>query len=431
MAPPLPPFGPKRILLVEDNPGDARLIREMLRDAAGSETHLEWRDHLSEIHSVLKNEHIDLLILDLGLPDAYGMEAMVVIRDLATVLPVVVLTGLDDQRLAHRALVEGAQDYLVKGRITSEILIRALSYSMDRHRREAALRASEAKIRRMLDSNLIGIAFTGGDGAILEANGVFFAMLGLRPGEPLPGNLQWDRVVAPQRLEDHLANLDMARRGQETAPWETDLLRPDGTLLPVLIGAAPLDGLPEEMVTFAMDISERRARMEQLHREARMDPLTGLHNRRSFLEHLERAIAASHRYGHPLSLCICDLDHFKHVNDSYGHALGDEVLRAFGRVLQEALREDDVSARFGGDEFCILFAHSPAWEALESLERIRTLFAAKRFRADREHWVQLSATFGLVELRSEWFDEGALLEAADQALYRAKRAGRNRVELAP
>lgn len=133
---------PLEILLVEDSLGDIRLIQEMLRDLPPPGCTLTALHRLSDAQNFLHTEHPEVILMDLGLPDAQELEAMEGIRRLAGGIPVVVLTGLDDQRLAHQALEQGAQDYLVKGRFDAEILLRSIRYAMDRQRREAALRAN-------------------------------------------------------------------------------------------------------------------------------------------------------------------------------------------------------------------------------------------------------------------------------------------------
>ena len=133
---------PLEILLVEDSPGDIRLIQEMLRGLPEPGCTLTCRHRLSEAQGYLQVEHPEVILMDLGLPDANDLEAMEGIRRLAMGIPVVVLTGLDDEGLAHRALEQGAQDYLVKGRFDAQMLLRSLRYAMDRQRREAALRAN-------------------------------------------------------------------------------------------------------------------------------------------------------------------------------------------------------------------------------------------------------------------------------------------------
>jgi two-component system chemotaxis response regulator CheY len=165
------------------------------------------------------------------------------------------------------------------------------------------------------------------------------------------------------------------------------------------------------------------AATDTIMRLARIDELTGLHNRRSFNEIFALALSAAHRYGHPLSLISIDLDHFKSVNDTFGHSVGDLVLKEFSKLILEMVREEDVAARWGGEEFIILLSHSACEDAVALAERIRSRFEHNPGSATS---LALTASFGVAQLQyGEREDD--LIRRADDALYRAKHEGRNRV----
>ena len=156
------------------------------------------------------------------------------------------------------------------------------------------------------------------------------------------------------------------------------------------------------------------------------DALTGIGNRRAFMLKGEQLLADSARRQHSVALLLCDLDHFKRLNDSFGHPMGDQVLIAFGQVTQAMLRSGDVFARIGGEEFACLLADSDETTALEVAERIRQAFA----RLDLLAPGFLSVSIGIVTTHGNGNDLSQLLSLADQALYLAKARGRNRVQLA-
>ena len=162
---------------------------------------------------------------------------------------------------------------------------------------------------------------------------------------------------------------------------------------------------------------------------ALLEPLTGLYNRRYFLERMSVELAAARRHGLALSLLLLDVDHFKLVNDRLGHAAGDEALRMLARVLLGALRKEDVLARFGGEEFIVLAREATLAGAHALGERIRKAVERSRFSFDGAE-VALTASVGVTVFGGEAAD-GELLETADRALYRAKRAGRNAVVSLP
>jgi diguanylate cyclase (GGDEF)-like protein len=160
---------------------------------------------------------------------------------------------------------------------------------------------------------------------------------------------------------------------------------------------------------------------------AAIDPLTGVYNRRIFIELADMALARAQRMHTPLSLLMLDLDHFKGINDRHGHLVGDEVLKSFVRLVQTCLRREDLMVRFGGEEFCILLPDAALEGALSLAERIRALVEETPMDVN-SHAIRITVSFGVDSVRAgEPGSVGMLLERADAALYRAKQAGRNRI----
>jgi diguanylate cyclase (GGDEF)-like protein len=169
--------------------------------------------------------------------------------------------------------------------------------------------------------------------------------------------------------------------------------------------------------------ADLKAANETISRLAATDELTRLANRRFFNDCLASAMSAAVRHNYPLSMIMADLDHFKVVNDTFGHGEGDKVLKAFADLLRESIRAEDVAARWGGEEFIVILPHTQCEAAAALAERIRTDFEQ---RSGSVAPISLSASFGVVQLQ-EGDDADALIRRADDALYRAKRKGRNRV----
>ncbi|NGZ28619.1 MAG: diguanylate cyclase [Magnetococcales bacterium] len=172
-----------------------------------------------------------------------------------------------------------------------------------------------------------------------------------------------------------------------------------------------------------MEAELRRARTESL-----TDPLTGVLNRRAFDKYLEREYARVKRHQSPLSVVLFDLDHFKRINDTYGHPVGDKVLINVAEKATQSLRQADVIARYGGEEFILLLPDTNQEEAVRAAERIRESILKMRFRV-RGELVTITSSFGVSTWRGE-MTPAILVESADQALYRAKQEGRNRVVVA-
>lgn len=176
-------------------------------------------------------------------------------------------------------------------------------------------------------------------------------------------------------------------------------------------------------------IREVTALHGRLQEQAIRDPLTGLFNRRYLDETLDHELARAKRDGYALSLAMIDVDHFKAINDSYGHQAGDEVLKAIGALLLSQAREGDLACRYGGEEFVLVTPRMALATALERAEQWRASFAGQKIRHGE---LELSVTFsvGLATYPDHGATADSLLSSADQALYRAKALGRNRVEAA-
>jgi len=193
-------------------------------------------------------------------------------------------------------------------------------------------------------------------------------------------------------------------------------------------------------------ISELEARVAQLQREnidlimknrvlaevSARDALTGLYNRWYVMEKIESEMNRSLRHGSPVALLMLDIDHFKRINDSFGHAAGDQVLKSFGQVLRESCRVYDVPGRYGGEEFCIILPETRVGSTTAVAERIRQRLAASRFDIGSDR-VAITASIGIAGMEADGgiVSSAALIERADRALYSAKNNGRNRVEVWP
>jgi two-component system cell cycle response regulator len=170
--------------------------------------------------------------------------------------------------------------------------------------------------------------------------------------------------------------------------------------------------------------------VEESQLQARVDALTGLLNRRAFVPALTNDVARSGRYGTPLSVLLVDVDHFKHVNDRFGHAVGDQVLAAMGRLLGATLRTSDVVARWGGEEFVAMLPCSDLAAARQAAERLRAGAEALVVETTEGTRVPITISVGVAQFEPADNADG-LIDRADRAMYLAKTSGRNRVEAAP
>ena len=176
------------------------------------------------------------------------------------------------------------------------------------------------------------------------------------------------------------------------------------------------------------ELSRRKQLETELRRTAATDPLTGVFNRRHYLPLFQREFERALRYRQPLALCLLDLDHFKRINDTYGHAAGDTALRTIADICRSELRETDVLGRLGGEEFVVLLPNTTAENAKAAAERIRARLAATEIVEGGQRF-RVSTTIGVTELRPGDRQIDDLIQRADHALYAGKEAGRNRVQL--
>jgi diguanylate cyclase (GGDEF)-like protein len=186
--------------------------------------------------------------------------------------------------------------------------------------------------------------------------------------------------------------------------------------------------LEERVRARTAELAEANNRLEQL---AITDGLTGLFNHRHFQERLAGEVERSHRTGHPLSLLMIDVDHFKHYNDQHGHPAGDQVLREMARILTEGRRLNDLVARYGGEEFTVLLVDTPCAAACGVAENLRAAVERHPFEHGGDQpGGRLTISAGVATCPEHAQAAAALLQAADTALYRAKNGGRNQVALA-
>ncbi len=188
--------------------------------------------------------------------------------------------------------------------------------------------------------------------------------------------------------------------------------------------------LLSRLVSSAGIAIEKMQLLQQTENLAIRDGLTGLYNHRQFQLMLKEAITRSIRYNKPLSLALCDIDHFKKVNDNYGHRFGDTVLKAVAGKLQSSIREGiDNAARYGGEEFTLILAETDARSAVETVDRIRQKIADMVFQNPMGKEMHITLSFGIAVYGVHAKNQELLIKRSDKALYRAKENGRNRVEL--
>ena len=420
----------KVVLLVEDNPGDARLLREMFNEQGSYDTEFTQVGSMSEAEKHLANHTIDVILLDLGLPDAQGLQALRRAHTAAPHIPLVVLTGLDDESLAAQALQEGAQEHLIKGQIDARGLTRALRYAVERKTMEEALFVEKERAQVTLNSIGDAVISTDVGGNVTYLNRVAESMTGWPRADAAGHSLEEVfRIIdstTRQTLQNPMALAILENKTVGLTP-NCVLIRRDGVEAGIEDSAAPIHdrrGQVTGAVIVFHDVSSARARSIRTSYLAQHDSLTDLPNRRLFSDRLTQALGLAQRHGQKLAVLFVDVDRFKHINDSLGHLIGDRLLQSVAQRLLACVRSSDTVSRQGGDEFVILLSEvARAADAAVSAGKILLALSAP-YTIDR-HDLHLTVSIGIVTYPGDGTDAETLMQNADFAMYDAKEHGRN------
>ena len=419
----------KILLLVEDNPGDARLLREMFNELGLHRTELTHVECMSDAEKHLSEHAVDIIVLDLGLPDAQGLGAVRRAHAAAPHVPLVVLTGLDDESLAAEALQEGAQDYLIKGQIDARGLLRALRYAIERKTMEEALFVE--KERAQVTLNCIGDAVICTDilGNITFLNLIAEKMTGWSlqeaAGRPMAAVL---RILDAASRETTPNPMEMAFGQDRTVhlPANCILLRRDGFEIPIEDSVAPIhdrEGHATGAVIVFRDVSTAQAMVLQMTHSAQHDFLTGLPNRMLLNDRVSQAIALASRNMKKVAVLFVDLDGFKHINDSLGHPIGDKLLQSIAKRLVDCVRHSDTVSRQGGDEFVVLLSEVEQSEDA-AISAGRMLHAVAEAHSIDLHDLHVTTSIGVSVYPDDGLNAETLVKNADTAMYQAKENGR-------
>jgi diguanylate cyclase (GGDEF)-like protein/PAS domain S-box-containing protein len=296
----------------------------------------------------------------------------------------------------------------------------------ERRQAEAALYLSEARFRSAFEAAGHGMALVDLDGRFLKVNAAFCQITGYSEDEMLARSFA-DFTVREDLAVSAEAALRMRNGEIPSFEIEKRYVRKDGGIVWVQLNVSMVHdaaGAPVYQVAQAQDITDRKAMEAGLLKRALRDSLTGLPNRPAFVERLQEAFASSKRGGRAFAVLYLDLDRFKEVNDTLGHAAGDRLLQEVAARLKGAVRDSDFIARFGGDEFAILqtYLNDPSDTGVLAVKLTKLMAAAYQIDGND---VLVSASTGISVYGTGIADPEAMLTQADLALYRAKAAGRD------
>lgn len=300
---------------------------------------------------------------------------------------------------------------------------------------EIIIRQRERQLSTLMD-NLPGMAYRcryDEKWTMLFASSGCLELTGYEPDELVNNErVSYAELIADKNDELILRTVESAIGNAEPFSVEYALIRKDGRIIWVWERGRAVENNGDMVLEgIILDISDRKALETELSELAIRDPLTGLFNRREMTRLLDEEIARAERYGRALSLLWIDFDHFKRINDDYGHAAGDSVLKATSGLLADSVRSVDVIGRFGGEEFVILLPEMDRFEAKDTAERLRSLISNTPQPLGDGRTAPLTISVGISVFPDNGTDSRALCAAADRAMYQAKTSGRNRVVLAP
>jgi two-component system cell cycle response regulator len=447
-----------RILIVDDVPANTRLLEAKL--SAEYYQVNSVKDGFEALRLALEWQP-DLILLDIMMPGMDGFECCRRLKENPTTLhiPVVMVTALGEPAERLRGLEAGADDFLTKPVEYETLMARVRSLvRLKRLLDEWRVRGETARAMGLTSESVAPPAVAGARALVIDdwdlsarAMQQALARDGIVAGRARTGAEAVELSVA---IPFDLIVLSLTLTEEDPLTIAAKLRAADTTHeIPMLLVAEPEDrenilrgfdlGVNDWLV-LPLDENELRARARnQIRRKvyqdrlrndlgsalemALIDPLTGLYNQRYLMRHLRGLLESQNR---ELAVLMIDVDHFKSVNDEFGHTTGDKALRAIADVLRGHMRVFDSVARYGGEEFVAVMPGTGADEALEAAERLRSAIAATQFSWASGKFARLTVSIGIACTSPRPITPEALLHAADRALYAAKRAGRNRVEIA-
>ncbi len=334
-------------------------------------------------------------------------------------------------KLEHRLLLQNGsvKHVLVRGETfydeqgTPVRSIGTMSDITDQKLYEQRLAEREALLSALVEQSIEGIALSDMEGRFIMVNTACSELLGYSKEELL--RMSIPDLLAPGVQPELLSRI---KRTEQPGRREAQLRRKDGTLFMAEISGSPvLTGQGLQVLGIIRDITERTRKEQALIYSARHDGLTGLYNRGVLEERLGAEVDRAGRYHHPITLFMLDIDHFKRINDTHGHQVGDAALCRVADVLKQTMRRSDIIARYGGEEFVIMLPETRREEGMELAERLCRAVAGEPYMSQGEAGYYLTVSIGVAVFPEDADAPAKLIEAADAAMYRAKESGRDRV----
>ncbi|MFW2440672.1 MAG: EAL domain-containing protein [Arenicellales bacterium] len=417
------------VLLIEDRIEEVDYIYEILSKVQNCHFSITHTDRLDKGLDMLERMHVDVLLLDLCLPDSTGYKTFQTAHTSFPAVPIILITNINDETLSERAVREGAQDYLIKRKMDSDLLCRSIRYAIERQSAEEALRISEERY---------ALAVLGANDGIwdwnLDSGNAYYSerwhkLLGFDEELPATINSWTDRIHEDDKADfNHALEAHLAGNSSHFS-HEYRILTKDYQYIWVLsrgIAVTDRDGHNMRMAGSITDISKRKEAETQLIHDALHDQLTSLPNRTLMTNRLDHAIQRIQGRGEhtiEFALLFLDLDRFKNINDSLGHSVGDELLVLIANKLCEIVRPGDTVARLGGDEFAILLAEVNTLSTVTHIAD-RVLMECALPVEINSHEICTTVSIGIALGTKRYTSSHDVLRDADIAMYWAKSEGK-------
>jgi diguanylate cyclase (GGDEF)-like protein/PAS domain S-box-containing protein len=419
----------RTLLLIDDNSLHADVFMDALLNAMDGPYKGEWVTNLSEGIERLKGAEMWAVFVNLMLPDSQGLATLDNLLLAAPGVPTLILASTKDATVALEALRHGANDYLLEDHLDRDSVVRAIR-NMARRQTAREILSAEERAQMTLNSIRDAVLSINLEGRITCLNAV---------AEKITG---WTREEASgKEVDDVFVIIDGSTRKPCLNPLKTALeqnktvgltphcilIRRDGSEFAIEDSAAPIHdqhGATTGAVIVFHDVSVARAIEAEMSHLAQHDTLTKLPNRTLLQDRLSQAITTAERSGTRIAVLFVDLDGFKHINDSLGHAIGDRLLQSVARRLLASVRTSDTVTRVGGDEFVVLL--SEVAHAGDAGVKAGKILAALNAPLEiDQHNLRVTASIGVTTYPEDGQETAMLIKNADLAMYQAKENGRN------
>ncbi len=441
---------PIKVLIIEDDPNYFVLINERLVQQRKPSFEVVRSKILQSGIDRLKQGDIDVILLDLFLPDSKGLDSFITLHAQYPEIPTIILTSLDDDNVAAEAIAKGAQDYLVKGSFDRELFIKSICYAISRHQVQSQLKRSSQENEeskktikereerfRSLVSNIPGAVYRyvkneNGSWEIEFISSMIKDISGWTAADLIgKGVSAFFEKVLPQDLD--VVQKAFSQAAAEGGSFSVDyrIRHADGDFRWAHEqgrGIKDSAGRVCYVDGVIFDVTERTREKEKLNRLVYYDSLTNLPNKELFIDRLDQVVAHARRKNEIGAVLFLDLDHFKRINDTLGHAVGDQLIKAVSIRLAKTVYESDTVTRIGGASFMVLLPRIEKPEYAENAaNKIITAFKTPFIINDHELFT--SCSIGMAIFPNDGAESETLLKNADAAMHMAKERGRNRYQL--